>query len=85
MSGLDVVRCPECETRDRSEIVSVRSGTVADIPDTELLRRVVETARLPSRHPHTRATAVKYVFLLGSTFAAQLCRRFGLDPEERVR
>lgn len=56
------------------------------ISDTELVRRAVQQCR--SRHlagfPHPRGVAVAETFLLGSTYAARLCRRFGFDPDEMV-
>jgi hypothetical protein len=53
---------------------------VADIPDAELLRSAVTNARDTGRlcKPVARWTAVMQVFGLGSTYAAQLCRRFDL-------
>lgn len=63
------------------------AGTVADIPDEKLLERAVRGARdhtAPSDHRHPRWVAVSQVFALGSTYSHQLCRRFGLDPEEMV-
>ena len=60
---------------------------VSSIPDETLLERAVRSAR--SRHynkrvKHPRWVAVKDAFQLGSTYAAELCIRFGLDPEEEV-
>lgn len=65
-----------------------RDANVADIPDAQLLERAVRSAlerdrRKGERHP--RWVAVADVFALGSTFSAQLCRRFGLDPDEMVK
>jgi hypothetical protein len=60
-----------------------RTGTVADKPDAELVEYTIRNAgRLLPRAPrwHHVAEAIG----LGSTYAAQLCRRFGLDPEEEV-
>lgn len=61
---------------------------VSSIPDSELLRRAVVNAR-PERHyigrTAPRWVAVKNTFLLGSTYSNQLCRRFGLDPDEMVK
>ena len=62
------------------------TGTVADIPDEELLRRAVMNCR---RHGVAGRKKLRWVwvhdrFALGSTYAAQLCRRFGLDPDEMV-
>jgi hypothetical protein len=61
------------------------TGTVDDIPDAKLLERAVRGARpnRPGRHP--RWVAVVDTFALGSTYATQLCRRFGLDPDEQVK
>jgi hypothetical protein len=62
--------------------------SVADISDAELLRRAVLTARGSYRGgklPHPRWEAVRDAFLLGSTYAAQLCRRFGFDPDEMIK
>ena len=54
--------------------------------DHELLRRAVETA-VPrnSRAWKPRWVAVMDTFMLGSTYAWQLCERFGLNPDEKVR
>ena len=65
-----------------------QTGTVADIPDVELLKRVVGQVRSRqyrkgARHP--RWFAVADNFLLGSTYSAQLCVRFGFDPDEMVK
>jgi hypothetical protein len=61
-------------------------ASVADIPDSELLRRAITNARDTGRlcQPVLRWVAVMHVFQLGSIHAAQLCRRFGLDPDEMV-
>ena len=54
---------------------------VADIPDAELLRRVVwHVTRKPRREEFAWAAVMK-AFGLGSTYSAQLCRRFGVDPD----
>lgn len=61
--------------------------TVDDIPDAKLLERAVRGARDRScrkGEKHPRWVAVQDVFALGSTFSRQLCRRFGLDPDEPV-
>lgn len=61
-------------------------GMVNDIPDDELLRRAVKGARAYyTRGWHARWEAVADVFALGSTYSAALCRRFDLDPDEKVR
>lgn len=61
---------------------------VSDIPDAELLERAVRNARSRNArrgHRHVRWSAVSDAFALGSTYAAQLCVRFGLDPDEMVK
>jgi hypothetical protein len=56
--------------------------SVADIPDAELLGRVVRSVtRKRPRRQEFAWVAVMEAFGLGSTYAAQLCRRFGLDPD----
>lgn len=60
---------------------------VNDIPDAELLGRAIRSARVTrgrARDLHPRWIGVSDAFLLGSTYAQQLCRRFGLDPDEMV-
>lgn len=65
---------------------SENAGLRFDIPDEELLRRAVFTARATrSRGYQPRWVAVMDAFLLGSTYAQHLCRRFGYDPYEKVR
>lgn len=62
------------------------TNTVADIPDDELLRRAVSQARpiyKGGRQP--KWAAVMDVFMLGSTYAHQLCRRFNIDPDQQVK
>ena len=59
---------------------------VSSIPDCELLRRAVNSARSPNtRGKHRRHVAVMHAFGLGSTYAWQLCQRFGIDPDELVK
>lgn len=73
------------ETIERAARID-RSTTVDSIPDAELLRRAVCSARAHrGRGYHPRWTAVMDAFCLGSTFAHQLCRRYDLDPDEKVR
>ena len=64
----------------------VRSGSVDDIADAAMLERVVRNARPPrGRRKSPRWVAVMELTALGSTYATQLCRRFGMDPDEIVR
>ena len=60
---------------------------VNDIPDNELLQRVIRSFRTRgrSREKLPLWSIVSDRFALGSTYAGQLCRRFGLDPEEIVK
>jgi hypothetical protein len=63
------------------------SGSVDDIVDTELLARAMRslTRFAPRSSGQTANQVVMDIFALGSTYAAQLCRRFGVDPDKRVR
>ena len=68
-----------------SEIQIERKADVSSIPDEELLKRAVKSAR-----PHYSArsplwVAVMDTFALGSTFAHQLCLRFDESPERVVK
>jgi hypothetical protein len=66
----------------------IREGSVNDIGDEELLGRAVRNCRARSGRAgakHPRWTAVMDTFALGSTYSYQLCRRFGMDPEELVK
>lgn len=61
---------------------------VDSIPDEKLLERAVRGSRTKvrdQRRKHPRWVHVADTFALGSTFAHQLCRRFGLDPDEPVK
>jgi len=57
--------------------------TVASIPDADLVERAVRNAHI-GRPKKVRWGHVADAFVLGSTFSWQLCKRFGLDPEEEV-
>lgn len=61
--------------------------SVSDIPDNELLRRVVTNCRadVPKSRKHYRWVAVMETFGLGSSYSMELCQRFGLDPDELVK
>jgi len=64
-------------------------GSVNDIPDAELIRRVLGSLRRISRTDRARTvplwTKVATRFCLGSTYSMQLCRRFGFNPDEQVQ
>lgn len=66
---------------------SAQDASVNDIPDAELLGRAVRGFKPIKRGDGGiyRWAAVGARFALGSTYAHQLCRRFGLDPDEKVR
>jgi hypothetical protein len=62
--------------------------SVRDIPDEKLIERAVRSARCRDSRKgylHPRWVAVMDCFGLGSTYAYELCRRFGLDPDEKVK
>jgi hypothetical protein len=68
----------------RNMAVSPLPGISAD----DLLERAVRNARAPQYRkgqPHPRWVAVKYLFALGSGYSHELCRLFGLDPDEMVK
>lgn len=61
---------------------------IDSIPDAQLLERAVRNARARDHRrgvQHWRWVAVMDAFALGRTYAHQLCRRFGLDPDELVK
>jgi hypothetical protein len=60
--------------------------SVNDIPDSDLLQRAVrECRRGRGRAKVILWSKVADRFALGSTYSAELCRRFGLDPDEMVK
>lgn len=67
--------------------VSEKTPDVNDIPDNELLGRVLRSLRRRgrSREKLPLWSIVADNFALGSGYAGQLCRRFGLDPDEIVK
>lgn len=67
-------------------VLRMPEPSVNDIPDNELLGRAVRDCRRGrGRGRAPLWSVVSYRFALGSGYSAQLCRRYGLDPEERVR
>ena len=56
---------------------------VNDIPDNELLGRAVRGCR-SRRGKVPMWSAIADQFSLGSTYSHQLCRRYGVDPEQVV-
>ncbi len=62
------------------------AGDINDIEDSELLKRAVRECRNgQSRAKVILWSKVSRRFALGSTYSYQLCRRFGLDPDEMVK
>lgn len=59
--------------------------SVNDIPDANLLGRVVRNARAQRGRKQPRWVAVMDLIGLGSAYSQQLCRRFGMDPDEEVK
>lgn len=57
--------------------------SVNDIPDEKLVERAVRNAR-PRKGRIPRWAAVADAFGLGSTYSIQLCRRFGIDPDQLI-
>lgn len=56
------------------------------ISDAVLLERAVRSARVNrGRGYHARWAGVMDAFGLGSTYARDLCRRFDIDPDEKVK
>lgn len=77
---------------DPIETMSAVRGTISGQPFLHelsamaLLERAVRSARpRNSRGWQPRWVAVKDCFALGSTYSTDLCRKFGLDPDELVR
>lgn len=64
-------------------------NSVNDIADAELIRRVIDACLIRPRSPRARTVPlwakVGDRACLGSTYARQLCRRFGFNPDEQVR
>lgn len=54
-------------------------GSVAEISDADLLRRAVTCAVRAGGKRTPAWVKVMHAFALGSTFAGQLCERFGFD------
>jgi hypothetical protein len=60
--------------------------SVNDIKDEELLGRAVrECRRGRGRAKIVLWSKVKDRFALGSGYSMELCRRYGLDPDEMVK
>lgn len=69
-------------------VKDVMTRSVNDYDDSILLERAVRNCRNSKSRKgvkHPRWVAVMDTFRLGSTYASQLCVRFGLDPDEQVK
>lgn len=61
-------------------------SSVNDIPDNDLLGRAVrECRRGRGRQKVILWSKISERFALGSIYSYELCRRFGLDPDEMVK
>lgn len=59
----------------------IGESTVDSITDAEFLKRAIAHAMRNRKKGDPAWVAVSKTFALGSTFSAQLCRRFGIDPD----
>lgn len=57
----------------------------AFITDTELVERAVRLAYPQTNQPLPRWACVKQTFGNGSGVSRELCKRFGLDPDEMMK
>ena len=64
--------------------VAFTQPSVNEIPDAKLLERAVRNSRPRKPGKSPRWHAVSVVFALGSTFAMELCRKYGVDPHEQI-
>lgn len=63
--------------------MSERLTAIPDVTDAQLVERAVRAAK-PCGGRQIRWGSVKDAFSCGSTLAAHLCKRFGLDPDEYI-
>lgn len=71
--------CAEAET-----VCSTCGASENEAPDYEdLVERVLMNVGRSARPAHELWVHVKNAFAVGSTRARDLCRRFGLDPDEK--
>jgi len=64
--------------------VAFTQPSVNEIPDAKLIERAVRNSRPRNPGKSPRWHAVSVVFALGSTFAMELCRKYGVDPHEQI-
>lgn len=58
---------------------------INDIPDNELLYSIVRNIRPQRGRKCYRWVAIMELTMLGSGYSQQLCRRFGMDPDEMIK
>jgi hypothetical protein len=59
-------------------------GVLHELSDADLVWRAVRNAKPKICGDAPRWVAVADTFALGSTYAHDLCKLYGLDPEEKV-
>lgn len=76
-----------CGPEKKIELRVWGDRSVANIPDEELIASVFRSLQSGSPRSGGRPmwVAVMDAFTLGSTYAHQLCERFGVDPDKLVR
>lgn len=78
-AGLHAEPPEDMEMKALSELPSVRNYSLQS-----MVERAVKNARPHQCGEAPRWVAVMDTFALGSTFAGELCRIYGLDPDEKV-
>lgn len=68
----------------RPVAANVAELTVASISAEDLVKRAVMNAKPRNPGEWPRWVAVMDAFGLGSTYATQLCRAHGLDPDQKI-
>lgn len=72
----------------RSQPDSASAKELFEVPDEVLLARAARSALDSNKNKgvaHPRWVAVMDTFVVGSTYAHLICRRFGMDPDEMVK
>jgi hypothetical protein len=66
------------------KVVAEREAGVRDITARDLVLRALRNLPNRSADRRERWSAVSWAFGLGSTYSHELCRNFGLDPNEQI-
>jgi len=75
-----------CAYCGHDKVCHERPAALDLVSDTDLIRRWLSALHPTNpRVRYTRQAAVQRTFGVGSTAAAQVCRRHGFNPDERVR